>query len=65
MLHEEVDSVLGQDVPPSFADIPRLEYTEKVFAESIRLSPPAWAIGRQAIHDCKIGSYTIPAVRQF
>jgi cytochrome P450 len=61
MLHEEVDSVLGQDVPPSFADISRLEYIEKVFAESMRLYPPAWAIGRQAIHDCKIGKYTIPA----
>ncbi len=49
------------NVPPSFADIPKLEYTEKVLAESMRLYPPAWAIGRQAIHDCKIGRYTIPA----
>lgn len=61
MLHEEVDSVLGQDVPPSFVDIPKLEYTEKVLAESMRLYPPAWAVGRQAIDDCKIGRYTIPA----
>ena len=61
MLHEEVDSVLGQDLPPTFADIPKLEYTEKVFAESMRLYPPAWAVGRQAIHDCKIGKYTIPS----
>jgi len=61
MLHEEVDSVLGQDLPPTFADIPKLEYTQKVFAESMRLYPPAWAVGRQAIHDCKIGRYTIPA----
>jgi cytochrome P450 len=61
MLHEEVDSVLGHDLSPTAADIPKLEYTEKVFAESMRLYPPAWAIGRQAIHDCKIGKYTIPA----
>ena len=27
----------------------------------MRLYPPAWAVGRQAIHDCKIGGYTIPA----
>jgi cytochrome P450 len=60
-LHEEVDSVLGQDLPPTIADIPKLEYTEKVFAESMRLYPPAWAVGRQAIRDCKIGEYIIPA----
>jgi cytochrome P450 len=61
MLHEEVDSVLCQDLPPTIADIPKLEYTEKVFTESMRLYPPAWAVGRQAIHDRKIGEYTIPA----
>ena len=60
-LHEEVDSVLGHDLSPTPAHIPKLEYAEKVFAESMRLYPPAWAMGRQAIHDCKIGEYTIPA----
>jgi len=60
-LHEEVDAVLGHDLSPTAADIPRLEYTKKVFAESMRLYPPAWALGRQAICDCKIGEYTIPA----
>jgi cytochrome P450 len=60
-LHEEVDSVLGHDLSPTAADMPKLEYTEKVFTESMRLYPPAWAMGRQAIHDCKIGEYTIPA----
>jgi cytochrome P450 len=42
------------------SDIPKLDYTEKVFTESIRLYPPAWAVGGQAIHDRKIGEYTIP-----
>ena len=60
-LHEEVDSVLDKYAPPTTADIPKLEYTEKVFAESMRLYPPAWAVGRQAIRECKIGEYTIPA----
>jgi cytochrome P450 len=60
-LHEEVDSILGHDLsPPTAADIPRLEYTRKVLAESLRLYPPAWALGRQAIQECKIGEYTIP-----
>jgi cytochrome P450 len=63
MLHKEVDSVLDDNDHrvPTVKDIPKLEYTERVFAESMRLYPPAWAIGRQAINDCKIGDYVIPA----
>jgi cytochrome P450 len=66
MLHNEVDSVLDDDNNddhrvPTVKDIPNLEYTERVFAESMRLYPPAWAIGRQATNDCKIGDYVIPA----
>jgi cytochrome P450 len=63
MLHKEVDSVLDDNDHrvPTVKDIPKLEYTETVFAESMRLYPPAWAIGRQAINDCKIGDYVIPA----
>jgi cytochrome P450 len=63
MLHEEVDSVLDGDdhTVPTVKDIPKLEYTERVFAESMRLYPPAWAIGRQATNDCKIGDYVISA----
>ena len=63
MLHNEVDSVLhDEDNVASVAkDISKLEYTQRVFAESMRLYPPAWAIGRQAIEDCKIGDYAIPA----
>jgi len=62
MLHEELDSVLHDDnAVPTAKDISKLEYTQRVFAESMRLYPPAWAIGRQAIEDCKIGDYVIPA----
>ena len=66
MLHNEVDSVLDDDNNddhrvPTVKDIPNLEYTERVFAESMRLYPPACAIGRQAMNDCKIGDYVIPA----
>lgn len=65
LLHQEIDSVLGdnsnEDRVPTIKDISKLEYTERVFAESMRLYPPAWAIGRQAIDNCKIGKYTIPA----
>jgi cytochrome P450 len=62
-LHQEVDSILNDDNrrAPTVKDIHKLEYTERVFAESMRLYPPAWAIGRQAIKDCKIGDYVVPA----
>ena len=46
-LHSEIDSVLAGRVP-EMADLPQLRYTEMVFAESMRLYPPAWAIGRMS-----------------
>ena len=46
---------------PTIEDVPKLEYTQKVFRESMRMYPPAWTIGRQALHDYKIGKYVIPA----
>jgi cytochrome P450 len=46
---------------PRIEDVPKLEYTEKVFRESMRLYPPAWTIGRQTINDYKIAKYVIPA----
>jgi cytochrome P450 len=59
-LHEELHAVLGSRVP-TVEDFPRLRYTEMVLAESMRLFPPAWAIGRRAINECEIGGYTVPA----
>ncbi len=58
-LHEELDSVLaGRE--PTVEDVPRLRYTEMVLAESMRLYPPAWAIGRLALQDYEVAGYTIP-----
>jgi cytochrome P450 len=45
---------------PTLADYPNLRYTEQVFAESMRLYPPAWAMGRMAIQDVALGDYNIP-----
>lgn len=45
---------------PTIADVPRLEYTEKVFRESMRLFPPAWTLGRQARAEYVIDKYVIP-----
>ncbi|MGE0129677.1 MAG: cytochrome P450 [Blastocatellales bacterium] len=58
--HAEVDEVLNGGLP-SAEDFQRLRYTEMVFAESMRLYPPAWLIGRRALGEYQINGYTIPA----
>jgi cytochrome P450 len=58
-LHAELDAVLGGR-PPAVADLPRLRYAEMVLAESMRLYPPAWIVGRRALEPYAIGGYTVP-----
>jgi len=58
-LHNELDEVLGTRLP-EFADVARLPYTEMVLAESMRLYPPAWAVGRMSLRDCEVGGYLVP-----
>ena len=58
-LHAEVDAVLGDRVATA-ADLPRLPYTRAVLAESMRLYPPAWILGREALDDFEVGGYTVP-----
>ena len=58
-LHAEIDAVLGGRAP-AVTDLPRLAYTEMVLAESMRLFPPAWIIGRRALSDYQAGGYAIP-----
>ncbi len=59
-LHEELQTVLNGRTP-QFEDLPQLRYTEMVFAESMRLYSPAWAIGRMSIEDHEVDGYRIPA----
>jgi cytochrome P450 len=59
-LHQEIDAVLGLRLPTT-DDVPRLRYTEMVLAESMRLYPPAWALGRLARADYEVGGYVVPA----
>src|SRR5207302_6106380 len=59
-LHAELDEVLG-DREPTVEDLPRLDYTRKVLSESMRLFPPAWMIGRQAIADLELCGHDVPA----
>lgn len=58
--HSEVGKVLEGRLP-TFADLPQLGYVEHVFAEALRLYPPAWAVGRRALEDYPLGEYVIPA----
>jgi cytochrome P450 len=58
--HEEVDRVLGDRVA-SLGDMIDLALTGRIFAESLRLYPPLWAMGRQAIRECRIGDRAIAA----
>jgi cytochrome P450 len=69
-LHEEIDSILGSvDMNnghsvtkiPTTDDVPKLQYTEKVLRESMRLYPPVWTMGRYVEDDYNVGQYTIPA----
>jgi cytochrome P450 len=58
--HQEIDREL-QGRPPAFDNVPRLHYVEMVLAESMRLYPPAWAMGRYARHDFQLGDFFLPA----
>lgn len=58
-LHDEVDTVLNGR-PPTFDDLPRLEYARQVFQEAMRLTPPIWGYDRRASDDDAIGGYDIP-----
>jgi len=58
-LHQELDTVLEHGRAATAEDVSRLVYTRQVFAESMRLYPPAFGFGRQAISDNQLGPYAI------
>ncbi|HUS10086.1 MAG TPA: cytochrome P450 [Pyrinomonadaceae bacterium] len=61
--HAELDDELSGRLP-TMEDLPRLKYTEMIAKESMRLYPPAYALGREAINDCEIGGFRVPAGAQ-
>jgi cytochrome P450 len=69
--HAEVDEVLGRAEGgdggqlPGIEHLPRLRYTEMVFAEAMRLYPPAWAMGRTSTADIELGPYRLPPGTSF
>ena len=64
--HPEVERRLAAEVAqlegraPTLADLPLLSYTKQVMEETMRLYPPAWAVGRMTIEDDEIGGFHIP-----
>lgn len=57
--HGELEAVLGGR-PPEVSDLPKLKYTEMIVKEAMRLYPPAYAVGREAIEETEIGGYRVP-----
>ena len=45
--------------PPSSAHLSRLSYTAAVIAESMRLFPPVYVIGREATTELELGGYRV------
>ena len=59
MLAAELAQVLaGRDA--DLADLERLKLTEAVLLEAMRLYPPVWSVGREALVDVEIGGYRLP-----
>jgi cytochrome P450 len=57
-LHAELDAVVGAR-PAGMDDVPKLVYTRQIIDESIRLYPPVWATGRDALEADSIDGYAI------
>jgi len=58
-LCDEVDTTLNGRIPTA-EDMPNLEYTRRVVAESMRLYPPGYLIDREATEDVVIGDRVVP-----
>ncbi|MFE0062582.1 cytochrome P450 [Streptomyces sp. NPDC059003] len=59
-VHAEVDAVL-HGTPAAYAALPRLELTQRVIMETLRLHPPIWFLTRTVTRDTRLGGYRLPA----
>jgi cytochrome P450 len=59
--HPEIEERLAREVQgASPAALVRLPFLMNVITESMRLYPPAYALGREAVADCELGEYKVP-----
>ncbi len=58
-LKDEVRSTLGNR-RPTLADLRAMPFARQVMEESMRLYPPAWVMGREALNDDEALGYPIP-----
>lgn len=58
-VYAEVDSILGGRTP-TMDDLPQLQETEHVLLEAMRLYPPAFVVGREALVDTRVAGYDCP-----
>ncbi|MFD5699407.1 cytochrome P450 [Streptomyces lasiicapitis] len=59
-LHAEVDAVLD-GAAASHSDLPRLELTQRIITETLRLRPPGWIFTRTVTADTRLGGHLLPA----
>ena len=62
-LRTELETVL-EGRTPTFDDLPKLLHTYRIIKETLRLFPPNRSTAREAIRDCRLGNYEIPAGSQ-
>ncbi|WP_218190838.1 cytochrome P450 [Pseudomonas sp. SID14000] len=63
-LHAEVEAELG-DAICTLEDLKRLDYTDWVFKESLRLYPSSWGMSRVAVADYQYKNYLFPKGADF
>ncbi|MCR9142877.1 MAG: cytochrome P450 [bacterium] len=58
-LHAEIEAAAPGRALNSSDAMGRLPFCTAVIRESMRLYPPAWIIGREAVRDCSVGPYAV------
>jgi cytochrome P450 len=56
-MEEEIDATLEPERLPGAADLGRLHYLGWVITEAMRLYPPVYILGREAVREVKIGDF--------
>ncbi len=57
-IHRERDRVLAGETP-RLEHVERLKFCERVVFEALRLYPPVWVFGREALNECEVDGISI------